>query len=589
MREFTRTKEEIDNTDAESDDSVNGTGCRFGKCQATSRFRALWFSGRLRELKQFWRKTVLSPSHWLAVLAGLLLTAAFPKINIAGFAWIAPGLMLFAALGKNSGERFRLGYIAGAVHYLSSLYWLLLIPFPGGAVVGWLALGAYCAIFPGLWVWLCWRMQNSIRHVSQTIRVAQWFSETTWLARLSWCFSCAALWVALEMIRARLLTGFPWNFVGVSQFRLTPLIQIASVTGVYGISFLIVWFSVSLGCAGLKLAQKPGRYHSCLAEVIVPLLATLACVAGGFHRLAAPVGDAPILKMALVQPGIRQEMIFDPKEDGARFEKLLRLSKAALASKPDVLVWPEASMPNFSEENFAAIIGLISSNRAWFVFGADDVEIQPAETNFFNSAFLFDSSPKLAAKYQKRRLVIFGEYIPFSRWLPFLGRLIPIGNFAAGKRVVPFVVQGPRARMALLICFEDSFPHGALEGASDDTDFLLNLTNDGWFGHSAAQWQHAVNALFRAVENGMPLVRCTNNGLTCWVDEFGRLRGFLGGQGGDIYEAGFLPVEIPLRKPGENRRPTFYRHHGDWFGWGCVGWSIWLVASSSRRRPGIPN
>lgn len=386
------------------------------------------------------------------------------------------------------------------------------------------------------------------------------------------------------MVRARLLSGFPWNFIGISQFKLVPLIQLASITGVYGISFLVVWFSVSLGCAGLKLLRKPASYHSCLAEVIVPLLAALGCVGWGFQRLKAPVENSPVLKMTLVQPGIRQEMIFDPREDGARFEKLFALSEAALASKPDVLVWPEASMPNFSPENFAAITRLMSSNRTRFIFGADDVEIESGRTNFYNSAFLLDSSGVLSAKYQKRRLVMFGEYIPFSRWLPFLSRLIPIGDFTSGGVPRPFLLERPRARMEVLICFEDSFPQAAREIISDDTDFLLNLTNDGWFGQSAAQWQHAVNASFRAVENGIPLVRCTNNGLTCWIDEFGRLRDLLGGAGGNVYEAGFLAVEIPLRRAGENRPATFYRRHGDWFGWGCVGWSVLLIASTVRRR-----
>jgi len=126
-------------------------------------------------------------------------------------------------------------------------------------------------------------------------------------------------------------------------------------------------------------------------------------------------------------------------------------------------------------------------------------------------------------------------------------------------------------KTAVLICFEDMFPFLARESAEHDTDFLVNLTNNGWFGESAAQWQHAAGAVFRAVENGLPLVRCSNNGLTGWADKHGRLRQVFRDERGTIYGPGFMTADIPLLGNGEGRAPTFYHRHGDWFGWGCVG------------------
>ena len=134
-------------------------------------------------------------------------------------------------------------------------------------------------------------------------------------------------------------------------------------------------------------------------------------------------------------------------------------------------------------------------------------------------------------------------------------------------------------KTSVLICFEDTFPRLARESVEGDTDFLVNLTNNGWFGESAAQWQHAASARFRAVENGLPLLRCSNNGLTCWVDAQGRLRQIFQDKTGSVYGAGFVTAKIPLRPPGERRAPTFYHEHGDWFGWGCVILSI--VSSDS--------
>jgi apolipoprotein N-acyltransferase len=139
-------------------------------------------------------------------------------------------------------------------------------------------------------------------------------------------------------------------------------------------------------------------------------------------------------------------------------------------------------------------------------------------------------------------------------------------------------------KTSVLICFEDNFPHYAREYAQPDIDFLVNLTNNGWFGEGAAQWQHAANALFRAVENRRPLVRCTNNGLTCWMDASGRLRQVFKDANGSIYGPGFMTVEIPLLNPGEKVSPTFYNQHGDWFGWGCVGFSVIALALKLLRK-----
>ena len=136
--------------------------------------------------------------------------------------------------------------------------------------------------------------------------------------------------------------------------------------------------------------------------------------------------------------------------------------------------------------------------------------------------------------------------------------------------------------MAPIICFEDSFPHGVREHVSSTTGLLVNLTNDGWFGEGSAQWQHAANAVFRSVENGVPMVRSCNNGLSCWIDSFGQVRRYFGEESGDIYGAGFVLFEIPLKQSGNM---TFYNRYGDVFGWFCLGLSlVVLLMSFSKRR-----
>jgi apolipoprotein N-acyltransferase len=200
----------------------------------------------------------------------------------------------------------------------------------------------------------------------------------------------------------------------------------------------------------------------------------------------------------------------------------------------------------------------------------------------FNSAFLFAPDGGFAASYKKQRLVIFGEYVPLQRWLPFTKYLTPIqGSYTPGPGPARFVLTDTGVSFSPLICFEDGFGRSARHHVEPDTDFLLNLTNDGWFGESSAQWQQAAQAVFRAVENRRPLVRCTNNGLTCWVDACGRVREILGEPGGSVYAPGFLTVRLPLAPAGTPQPMTWYRRHGDRFGWGCVGW-IGLVLVARR-------
>jgi apolipoprotein N-acyltransferase len=237
------------------------------------------------------------------------------------------------------------------------------------------------------------------------------------------------------------------------------------------------------------------------------------------------------------------------------------------------------------------------------------VTFPPGATNYFNSAFLMNPDGRLANIYHKRQLVIFGEYVPFTRWLPFLKWFTPIeGGWTPGDKAGRFEIErrgeaadepnvivldandGSRGRsphqpvvISPLICFEDVFPGTVRDATDDDTDFLVNLTNDGWFGDSAAQWQHTAAAVFRAVENGRPLVRCANNGVTCWIDVHGRIRQLLADHTGDVHGPGALTVEIPLRPAAEKPVATFYHRHGDWFGWACVGATLLLLGRKFFR------
>lgn len=510
---------------------------------------------------------------WILIpMTGMLWAFSFPLWNWTVSAWCIPAL-LFAVASLDQGEHaFRNGYLIGLTHFLCSLYWLLYIPFPAGAISGWLSLSAYLALYPASWCWLMHRVHSVALS-----------SQSSWWHRQCRALFGACLWVALEMVQARFLTGFPWNFLGVSQAESLPLIQIASVTGVYGISFIMVWISLGLAHALLRLRSDAGKRKvhnwNWMPDLLLPGVALACIIFWGMKQMLAPQPLEREIKIASIQPSIPQTLIWDPSTEDTRFNTLLRLTREALQTKPDLLLWPEAALPTmirYDREKQDQIRGLLLESPAWMIIGSDDAEPidkegDPDEYAFANSAFLISPEGQLMDRYKKRQLVIFGEYVPFSDTLPFLKYLTPIqGAFMKGTRPASFVLEDPAIRLSPLICFEDVFPHLAREHVTENTDLLVNLTNNGWFGESAAQWQHAAMARFRAVENNIPLVRCTNNGLTCWIDPKGRLHGVDFEQGGSIYQSGVKYYSIPVRIEGVPLTTTFYHRNGDVFGWSCL-------------------
>jgi len=584
--------------------------------------------------KSFLNELFIRSRYLAAAGAGLLLASAFTKPGVAGSAWIAPALMLACAFGKNSGDSFRIGCVAGLSFWLGSLYWLLHMPVAGYPILGWVALSAYLALYPGVWVWLVnwWGERPREPRTQEKAGLPGVPPHHTWLQRTVWSLGGAAVWVALEMIRARLFGGFPWNFLGASQYQMIPLIQVASVTGVYGVSFLVVWVSLSLYSAVRMIFQRPATRLVWQAEIFLPLTVVILLFAFSFAQMGDEISGGPALRVTLVQPGVPQTLIWDESENTNRFKQLLKLSEAALigqinnpltrptdtlspsngerdgvrgTSQTDLLIWPESAVPEFDDSSYIAITNLIRTHRVWVILNAEDAVPRPNATNefdndVFNAAFLLDPFGRFAGIYHKQKLVIFGEYIPLARWLPFVKWFTPItGSFAAGNEPVQFVMNWPsnvgvqasawptntlkrelqRVTTSPLICYEDMFPQVARKAVRDDTGFLVNLTNDGWFGQSAEQWQHMAGAVFRAVENGVPLVRCCNNGVTCWIDTHGRVREIFRDKTGSVYGAGALTIDLPLEK----HAPTFYNRHGDWFGWGCIGIAAIALALKKLR------
>ncbi len=536
-------------------------------------------------LKRILGGLFIRSGYLLAIFAGLVLSAAFPKFSFAGFAWCAPALMFFAARKKSGADAFRVGWVSGFAFWLVSLAWLLNIPVAGFPILGWVLLSAYCSVFFGAWVWLVCRP------------AARRPPPASWRSRQLWTLGGAAAWVALELFRGWFLSGFPWSFLGCSQYQLVPLLQIAAFTGVFGVSFLVVWFSLAIYSAAEMIYTQPTKRQVWQAEIVLPLVAVIACYVGGmFHLHSTSASDsrsARTLRVTSIQPSVPQSLIWSTSADADRFHELLARSQAALTNATDLLLWPEAAVPRtlrYDPEILDAVTTLARTNHLWIVLASDDMEpalhpTKPNEVNYFNAAFLVSPEGELLTRYCKRKLVIFGEYVPLLRWLPFLKWFTPIeGGFTPGDKSEVFALKNLSVRLAPLICFEDTFPasgRSAADSASEGIDALVNLTNDGWFGEGAEQRQHLANSVFRAIETGLPLIRSCNNGVTCWLDAQGRIQKTFAATNGSEYAAGAFSFELPLRALGEKYTPTFYQKHGNIFAWLCV---VATVLFSVRKK-----
>ena len=529
----------------------------------------------------------INSRYLLAILAGLLLALAFPKFSIAGFAWAAPALIIFATRKKTGLDIFRIGCVSGLAFWLAALYWLLLIPVAGFPILGWVLLSAYCALFLSAWTVLTSNFN---------------FEESSWSRRQRWMLGGAAAWVALELFRGWLLSGFPWSFLGCSQYQLVPLLQIAAFTGVFGVSFLVVWFSLAIYSAAEMIFTHPAKRHVWQAEIILPLLAVIFCYVGGmFHMHSSAHQNQNAvrrLRVTSIQPSVPQSLIWSAAEDENRFHDLLLRSQAALTNATELLVWPEAALPKmlrYDEETFRAVTDLARTNHVWIVLVSDDAEpvkdsVSGKDENFFNAAFLITPEGKLADRYCKQKLVIFGEYVPLARWLPFLKWFTPIeGGFTPGEQPGVFTLANLSVRLTPLICFEDTFPASgrAAAAGTNDLDFIVNLTNDGWFGEGAEQRQHLANAVFRAVETGLPLLRSCNNGVTCWLDAQGRIQKVFTAENGSEYAPGAFTFNLPLRAAGEKYTPTFYQKNGNVFAWLCVAATVIQFLKQRKTRASV--
>lgn len=522
---------------------------------------------------------------WAAsVLTGLLLGFAYPPFEQAWLIWIAL-VPLICALWFRSGVRhpwknFLHGYVAGLVFFWIVFFWLTEV-----TGLGWFLLAFYMALYVGVWGWFVGSVACPEKSCRGRIGAsAPWISSWT---NLRLAASGAAAWVGLEWIRGVLFTGFGWNGLGVALFEQTAMIQIADITGVGGISFLIALANQILVITVRRFFIEVGgmriRPHYDFTITVSLIAASFAY--GVHHYYKEPAPSYP-LKVAAIQPNIPQDEKWDPAFEERILQTYRRQTEVAALSEPQLLIWPEAATPKpaLNDELLAEeVLGVAATSNADFLFGT----VYYDSFGGYNSAALI--SPAGGGQiYNKIHLVPFGEYIPFRHSFPLfawvVGDLVP-SDFDAGLEPAVLDLSRAPVRIAPLICFEDTLGELTRRFVLRGAQLLVVLTNDGWFRESAGSRQHLANCVFRSVETRRPMVRAANTGVTAFIDPLGRVREQLESETGSTFIEGFLTgvVPVPLAPPR-----TFYLGHGELFSMICLfgallAAQIYLV--TSRRLP----
>jgi apolipoprotein N-acyltransferase len=486
-----------------------------------------------------------------ALLSGALLVLSFPVFDLYLLAWVAFVPLLLSLWKKTPGEAFRHGFIFGVIYFFGTIYWIYhSVNFFGGisfftslAIV--FLLCCYLSIYPALF--------------------AYFFSSFIKKTKLPAIIIGPVLWVVLEFLRSYLFTGFPWSSIGYSQYKFLPIIQIADLTGVYGISFLVLAFNCAIVDSLLitsrirKMPLFPVSYT--VAGFVVFFSFMTFSVGYGIWRLGEN-RPGETVRISVVQGNIEQDKKWDPAFQKYVMETYAGLSAEAAETSPDLIVWPETAVPflfGSDRENTEELIEFQKKQNAYLLFGSVLEKKSPQNSHLTNSVILLDKEGKKVYQYDKIHMVPFGEYVPLRRILFFLDKLVSgIGDYVPGNNYIS--AETEFGSFAPVICYEIIFPGLVRKFYSRKGDFLVTVTNDAWFGKTPGPHQHFSMAVFRAIENRKPVVRSANTGISGFIDSSGNIMSKTG-----LFQRLVISEEIKTDKT-----LTAYSRYGDLFMYLCI-------------------
>ncbi len=498
----------------------------------------------------------------LPVLSGLLLVAAFPPFNLGWIAWVAMVPLLVSISQKEKLEALKAGFICGVIYFGGVIPWVVTtlsiyghISFPIAVFLA-LLLICYLALYISLFGWLI----RFFGHSPEAL------------------LASAPVFVCLEYGRTYFISGFPWALLAHSQAENLSVIQIASIAGTAGVTFLIVLVNSTIAFSILKFRES-GKLP--IAVPLAALIAVLGNSAWGNSEIKAMEkanAKGQNFQVAVIQGNIDQ----DKKWDVAFREKVIStyfdLTRKEATKNLDLIVWPETAIPfvyGKDKDRTNRLLKLTEEISTPIIFGGIGVKENGEERpDFFNRAYAIDRYG-LAGQYDKIHLVPFGEYVPFRKLLFFVDKITDaVGtDINEGTSVEPILVG--TVPIGMQICYEIKYPELTREFVKNGAKLIVNITNDAWFGKSGASAQHMASLPFRAVENRVPLVRSANTGISGFVTAAGKMVART-----DIFKTASVThtVKIP------QTTGTFYTKNGDLFAFLCAVFSIIGLWYSRKNR-----
>jgi apolipoprotein N-acyltransferase len=504
----------------------------------------------------------------LAVLSGVLLALSFPKFGHPAFAWIALAPLLVAVTRRTQPARraFTLGLVAGVVYFTGTLYWLVETMTTFGGLPTWQAaiaaatLIAYLSLFPAFFALIQARLARAAGR------------EALGLAPV--------VWVAGEMGRTYVLDGFPWELLGYSQASVLPIAQLASVIGVYGLSGCIALVGATAAYAALERSRR--RW---IAVAVTAALVLGAGVWGAFRMRAGELtaGGVPI-RVAVIQGNIPIEQKWDERFRVAIMERYIAMTRDAIGSNAQFILWPESATPVAYERDVAqgeAIRRLAREANITLLIGSDQYEpILPIDQGtpqerIYNAAYLIKPDGSTAGIYRKIHLVPFGEYVPFGRVLTFVGPIISavgdLSAFTPGTDAMVLPIGAHKASTA--ICYEVIYSSLMRAFVVNGSELLTTITNDAWYGWSSAAYQHWQQASLRSIEEGRYLARAANTGISGFVDPYGRVL-----QSSAMFQNAVMVEDVRFLTTR-----TIYSRIGDLAGWLSVALTAAALVATRRK------
>lgn len=496
-----------------------------------------------------------------AVLSGILLFLSFPNFGLYPLAWVSLVPLLISVWEKDKFTSFKAGYLTGIIYFLGTLYWIYHsityygnVPFLLSIVIV-LLLSLYLGLYIGLF--------------------SMAFSMKILRSKLPAVVIAPVFWVTLEFIRSYALTGFPWASLGYSQYKFLTIIQFADITGVYGVSFLVVAFNAAI--ADLFLFRKREERMPLLTRfwintslIVLCLLLILTVVYGQLRLSQTRPGK--LVRVALIQGNIEQDKKWLPEYQTAVMDTYESLSLQAMSYSPSMIIWPETALPfyfGYEKDLTEKFKSFQKGLGSYLLTGAVIVKRPPSKgvtAELTNSAMLLDRGGNVPYIYDKIHLVPFGEYVPLKRVLFFLDKLVVgIGDYTPGDKIIKAYTD--YGSFGTFICYEIIFPGLVRKFYSKGGDFIVTLTNDAWFGKTAGPYQHFSMAVFRAIENRKPVLRAANTGISGYIDSNGRIV-----KATPIFERRFDVVEMRT-----DSSTTIYSRYGDIFAYLCIIGMILLV------------